>query len=289
MRQIKIGKSITNRDQPSVERYLHEIAAIERISPEEEAELSQNIKRGCQFSLQRLASANLRFVVSVAKQYQHQGLPLCDLINEGNLGLVKAAARYDGTKGFKFISYAVWWIRQSILLALAEHGRVVRVPVNKVSSAHRMQKSHTLLEQELERDPTTQELAAFMGVTEEEIYACRCVHVKHHSIDSPVAEEEKIGISETLEDKGSTRADHRLEGAASLQIEIERCLQTLTERQQRILCAYFGIGRPLSKSLEEIGADLGISRERVRQIKEKALARLQHAHRSRMLRSFLAQ
>ena len=289
MRQIKIGKSITNRDQPSVERYLQEIAAIERISPEEEAELSQNIKRGCQFSLQRLASANLRFVVSVAKQYQHQGLPLCDLINEGNLGLVKAAARYDGTKGFKFISYAVWWIRQSILLALAEHGRVVRVPVNKVSSAHRMQKSHALLEQELERDPTTQELAAFMGVTEEEIYACRCVHVKHNSIDSPVAEEEKIGISETLEDKGSTRADHRLEGAASLQIEIERCLQTLTERQQRILCAYFGIGRPLSKSLEEIGADLGISRERVRQIKEKALARLQHAHRSRMLRSFLAQ
>jgi RNA polymerase primary sigma factor len=281
MRQIKIGKSITNRDQPSVERYLQEIAAIERISPEEEAELSQNIKRGCQFSLQRLASANLRFVVSVAKQYQHQGLPLCDLINEGNLGLVKAAARYDGTKGFKFISYAVWWIRQSILLALAEHGRVVRVPVNKVSSAHRMQKSHALLEQELERDPTTQELATFMGVTEEEIYACRCVQVKHHSIDSPVAEEEK--------DKGSTRADHRLEGAASLQIEIERCLQTLTERQQRILCAYFGIGRPLSKSLEEIGADLGISRERVRQIKEKALARLQHAHRSRMLRSFLAQ
>jgi RNA polymerase primary sigma factor len=289
MRQIKIGKSITKRDQPSVERYLQEIAAIERISPEEEAELSQNIKRGCQFSLQRLASANLRFVVSVAKQYQHQGLPLCDLINEGNLGLVKAAARYDGTKGFKFISYAVWWIRQSILLALAEHGRVVRVPVNKVSSAHRMQKSHALLEQELERDPTTQELATFMGVTEEEIYACRCVHVKHHSIDSPVAEEEKIGISETLEDKGSTRADHRLEGAASLQIEIERCLQTLTERQQRILCAYFGIGRPLSKSLEEIGADLGISRERVRQIKEKALARLQHAHRSRMLRSFLTQ
>lgn len=166
MRQIKIGKSITNRDQPSVERYLQEIAAIERISPEEEAELSQNIKRGCQFSLQRLASANLRFVVSVAKQYQHQGLPLCDLINEGNLGLVKAAARYDGTKGFKFISYAVWWIRQSILLALAEHGRVVRVPVNKVSSAHRMQKSHALLEQELERDPTTQELATFMGVTE---------------------------------------------------------------------------------------------------------------------------
>ncbi len=289
MRQIKIGKSITNRDQPSIEKYLQEIAAIERISPEEEAELSQKIKRGCQFSLQRLASANLRFVVSVAKQYQHQGLPLCDLINEGNLGLVKAAARYDGTKGFKFISYAVWWIRQSILLSLAEHGRIVRVPVNKVSSALRMQKTYATLEQELERDPTLQELAYRMGVSEEEIKGCRCVQVKHQSIDSPLTEEETIGLSDTLEDKESARADQRLEGTDSLQIEIERCLHTLSDRQQRILCAYFGIGRPLSKSLEEIGAELGISRERVRQIKEKALARLQHANRSRMLRSFLAQ
>jgi len=289
MRQIKIGKSITNRDNPSLEKYLQEIAGIERITPEEEAELSQKIKKGCQLSAERLASANLRFVISVAKQYQHQGLPLCDLVNEGNLGLVKAASRYDGTKGFKFISYAVWWIRQSILLALAEHGRIVRIPVNKVSSAQRMQRTYALLEQQLEREPTTQELAASMSVSEEEIKACLCVNVKQQSIDYPSNETDKPGLCDTLEDKEAPRADQELEGKASLQIEIKRSLNTLTDRQQRILCAYFGIANPLAKSLEEIGIDMGISRERVRQIKEKALARLQHAHRSKRLRSFLTR
>jgi RNA polymerase primary sigma factor len=289
MRQIKIGKSITNRDNPSLEKYLQEIAGIERITPEEEAELSQKIKKGCQLSAERLASANLRFVISVAKQYQHQGLPLCDLVNEGNLGLVKAASRYDGTKGFKFISYAVWWIRQSILLALAEHGRIVRIPVNKVSSAQRMQRTYALLEQQLEREPTTQELAASMSVSEEEIKACLCVNVKQQSIDYPSNETDKPGLCDTLEDKEGMRADQELEGKASLQIEIKRSLNTLTDRQQRILCAYFGIANPLAKSLEEIGVDMGISRERVRQIKEKALARLQHAHRSKRLRSFLTR
>ena len=287
MRQIKIGPSITQRDTPSLERYLQEISKIKRADPEEEALLSHKIRQGCQLSLQRLVNANLRFVVSVAKQYQHQGLPLCDLVNEGNCGLVKAADRFDGTKGFKFISYAVWWIRQAILQALADHGRVVKVPLHKVNVTQQVYKTQAKLEQQLERDPLACELAASLGIREEEVQTSLYVNMRHYRLDMPLAEEEDLQLSDTLEDKDSPRADRVMEEEGSLQIEIARSMNTLTQRQQDILCAYFGIGGIESKSLEEIGNDMGISRERVRQIKEKAIARLQHAHRSRLLRAYL--
>lgn len=287
MRQIKIGPSITLRDTPSLERYLHEIAKLNRIGPEEEVLLSNKIRQGCQQSLQLLVTANLRFVVSVAKQYQHQGLPLCDLVNEGNCGLVKAARRFDGTKGFKFISYAVWWIRQAILQSLADHGRVVKVPLHKVNVTQQIYKAQALLEQQLERNPTSSELASWLGIKEAEVQSSLYVNLKHYRLDVPIAEEEDLHLSDALEDKEAIRADRMLEGQGSLKVEIARSMNTLTSRQQDILRAYFGIGKTASKSLEEIGAEMGISRERVRQIKEKAIARLQHAHRSRLLKSYL--
>ncbi len=287
MRQIKGGTSITIKDTPSMEKYLSEISRIKRITAEEELILSDQIKKGCEASLHRLINANLRFVISVSKQYQFQGLPLIDLINEGNCGLVKAARRFDGTKGFKFISYAVWWIRQSILQALADHGRVVRVPMSKISTTQKVYKAQSQLEQQLKREATLEELSTWMGLQVEEVKNSLFINLHHYRLDAPLAEEEDLQLSDTLEDKNADRADQRLEGPVSLQKEIERSLATLSKRQQYIVCAYYGLNRPEALSLEEIGKELGVSRERIRQIKEKAISRLQHGHRSRLLQCFL--
>ena len=249
--------------------------------------LSEKIKQGCQESLHQLVEANLRFVISVCKQYQHQGLPLSDLINEGNCGLMKAARRFDGTKGFKFISYAVWWIRQAILQALADHGRVVRVPLSKVGVTQQVYKAQSLLEQQLEREATAEELATTTGFSKEEIKTSLLLNVRHYRLETPQAEEENLNLSDTLADRYTKRADQYLEEVTSLQIEIKRSFATLSYRQQFVLTAYFGINQPEGKSLEEIGKELGISRERVRQIKEKAIARLQHGQRTQLLRSYL--
>jgi len=287
MRQIKIGTSITFRDTASMERYLMEIPRIKRISAEDELLLSEKIKLGCQASLHQLVLANLRFVISVCKQYQHQGLPLSDLINEGNCGLLKAARRFDGTKGFKFISYAVWWIRQAVLQALADHGRVVRIPLSKVGVTQQVYKAQSLLEQQLEREATDEELAISTGFSKEEVKTSLLVNVRHYRLEAPLAEEENVNLSETLADNYTRRADQYLEEVTSLQIEIKRSFTTLSQRQQFVLNSYFGINQPQGKSLEEIGKELGISRERVRQIKEKAIARLQHGQRTQQLRSYL--
>ena len=287
MRQIKIGTSITFRDTASMERYLQEISRIKRISAEDELLLSEKIKQGCEQSLHKLVESNLRFVISVCKQYQHQGLPLSDLFNEGNLGLLKAARRFDGTKGFKFISYAVWWIRQAVLQALADHGRVVRVPLSKVGITQQVYKAQSVLEQRLERDATVEELSSSTGFSKEEIKSSLVINVRHYRLEAPMAEEENLNLADTLADPYTKRADQHLEEVTSLQIEIKRSFATLSQRQQFVLTSYFGINQPEGKSLEEIGKELGISRERVRQIKEKAIARLQHGQRTQLLRPYL--
>lgn len=287
MRQLKITKSITNRESQSLEKYLQEIGKVDLITPEEEVALAIRIKQGDQRALEKLTNANLRFVVSVAKQYQNQGLSLSDLINEGNLGLIKAAQRFDETRGFKFISYAVWWIRQSILQALAEQSRIVRLPLNKVGLTNKISKAYSYLEQEFEREPTTEELASLLEVELEEVETTLGVAARHVSMDAPFIDGEDNTLLDVLENPNSLKADRQIEHSDSLQLEVARSLSTLTDRQREVLTLYFGIGTEHPVSLEDIGDRFGLTRERVRQIKDKAITKLRTTNRCKLLKSYL--
>ena len=285
MRQLKITKSITNRESASLDKYLQEIGREELVSPEEEVELAQRIRKGDQEALEKLTRANLRFVVSVAKQYQNQGLSLPDLINEGNLGLIKAAEKFDETRGFKFISYAVWWIRQSILQALAEQSRIVRLPLNQVGSLNKINKALGKFEQENERQPSTDELADMIDIPKDKIADTLRVSGRHVSVDAPFVEGEDNSLLDVLPNDDSPSADKGLTNE-SLSTEIERALQILTPREREIIKSFFGIGCQ-EMTLEEIGERLDLTRERVRQIKEKALHNLASTTRSKVLRTYL--
>lgn len=286
MRQLKITKSITNRESASLDKYLQEIGREELITAEEEVMLAKRIREGDEIALAKLVKANLRFVVSVSKQYQNQGLSLPDLINEGNLGLIKAARRFDETRGFKFISYAVWWIRQSILQALAEQSRIVRLPLNQVGSLNKINKAYSRLEQEFEREPTAEELSQVLDLPEDKVADTMRVSGRHVSMDAPLLNGEDNSLLDVLVNHDSPRAD-RLLMNESLQREIERSLSTLTERERDVIKLFFGIGCQHGLTLEEIGAKFDLTRERVRQIKEKAIRRLRHASRSKALRTYL--
>jgi RNA polymerase primary sigma factor len=285
MRQLKITKSITNRESASVDKYLQEIGKEDLLSVDEEVELAQRIKKGDRIALEKLTRANLRFVVSVAKQYQNQGLSLPDLINEGNLGLIKAAKKFDETKGFKFISYAVWWIRQSILQALAEQSRIVRLPLNQVGSLNRIHKAKTKFEQENERVPSTEELAESLDVPKDKLDDALKISNKQLSVEAPFAEGEENCLLDVMPNENSPDADKTLLNE-SLTHEVERALATLTEREREIVKHFFGINVP-DMTLEEIGNKFGLTRERVRQIKEKAIRRLRHRARSKLLKAYL--
>ncbi len=287
MRQLKITKSITNRESQSLEKYLQEIGKVDLLTPEEEVDLAKKIKAGNQEALEKLTKANLRFVVSVAKQYQNQGLSLSDLINEGNLGLIKAAQRFDETRGFKFISYAVWWIRQSILQALAEQSRIVRLPLNKVGSLNKINRAFSELEQEFEREPSSHELADLLEITSDEVETTLGVAARHVSMDAPFIDGEDNSLLDVLENIGTPGTDKKLEYSESLRREIERSLNTLTERQCDVIKLYFGIGIEHPMSLEDIGDRFGLTRERVRQIKDKAINKLRSASRSKLLKHYL--
>ena len=285
MRQLKITKSITNRESASLDKYLQEIGREELVSPEEEVELAQRIRKGDQQALEKLTRANLRFVVSVAKQYQNQGLSLPDLINEGNLGLIKAAEKFDETRGFKFISYAVWWIRQSILQALAEQSRIVRLPLNQVGSLNKINKALSKFEQEYERQPSSEELSEMIDVPKDKISDTLRVSGRHVSVDAPFVEGEDNSLLDVLPNDDSPMADKGLVNE-SLNTEIDRALSTLTDREREIVKSFFGIGCQ-EMTLEEIGERFGLTRERVRQFKEKAIRRLKSPSRSKLLKAYL--
>ena len=289
MRQLKITKSITNRESQSLEKYLQEIGKVDLLTPEEEVDIEKRIKQGDQEALERLTKGNLRFVVSVAKQYQNQGLSLSDLINEGNLGLIKAAQRFDETRGFKFISYAVWWIRQSILQALAEQSRIVRLPLNKVGSLNKINRAFSELEQEYEREPSADELATLLEIPTEEVETTLGVAARHVSMDAPFIDGEDNSLIDVLENNSTPGTDTALEYVESLRREIERSLGTLTDRQCDVIKLYFGIGIDHPMSLEDIGDKFGLTRERVRQIKDKAINKLRSVSRSKLLKHYLGQ
>ncbi len=286
MRQLKITKQVTNRETASLDKYLQEIGKVDLITADEEVELAQRIKAGDQVALEKLTKANLRFVVSVAKQYQNQGLTLPDLINEGNLGLIKAAKRFDETRGFKFISYAVWWIRQSILQALAEQSRIVRLPLNKIGSINKINKMYAFLEQENERPPSAEEIAKKLDMTISDVKESMKNSGRHVSMDAPLIEGEDSNLYDVL-NTGESPTPDRLLMHDSLKIEITRALETLTPREADVVQLYFGLGDQHPMTLEEIGETFDLTRERVRQIKEKAIRRLKHTSRSTILKTYL--
>jgi RNA polymerase primary sigma factor len=286
MRQLKISKQITNRESQSLDKYLQEIGKVDLLTPDEEVELAKRIKEGDQIALEKLTKANLRFVVSVAKQYQNQGLSLGDLINEGNLGLIKAAQRFDETRGFKFISYAVWWIRQSILQALAEQSRIVRLPLNRVGSLNKISKTFSELEQKFEREPSPEELAAVLDVTTAEVVDTMKISGRHVSMDAPFVQGEENSLLDVLENDSEETPDSGLMND-SLRREVQRALSTLTQREADVITLYFGLNGEHAMTLEEIGEKFNLTRERVRQIKEKAIRRLRHTSRSKALKPYL--
>lgn len=286
MRQLKISKQITNRESQSLDKYLQEIGKVDLLTPDEEVDLAKRIREGDQLALEKLTKANLRFVVSVAKQYQNQGLSLGDLINEGNLGLIKAAQRFDETRGFKFISYAVWWIRQSILQALAEQSRIVRLPLNRVGSLNKISKTFSELEQKYEREPSPDELAEVLEVTTNEVVDTMKISGRHVSMDAPFVQGEENNLYDVLENDSEEKPDSELMND-SLRREVQRALSTLTKREADVITLYFGLNGEHAMTLEEIGEKFNLTRERVRQIKEKAIRRLRHTSRSKALKPYL--